>query len=154
MRKRGRSLTRTSETITTWIAKAVIGMQRRWATWMTRRTRKWGPCQQAHFLYLILLVFGGASTYLLVDTINGDSDNRRTIDKQTLAPVMPVPKRPRADNKSGRHNDIIVFKRFHAYIDSVRKSRDSVRLDSFFDARPHFMDSVWQAESLLRQFHH
>ena len=141
-----------SDTVTTVLARSIVGIQRRWANWMQRRTRHWQPRHQANFLYAVLLIFGGVSTFLLVNTLHGNSPP--VLDQGILQPVVPRPASPFSRQRLSPQADTLLFNRFHAYIDSLRCSPDTRGLDSFLKARPQFLDSVSRAEKMIRQFYY
>src|ERR1700754_3478031 len=86
--KKNKVLPRARDALSTYLARMIVGLQRRWAAWMQRRTRYWGVKQQVNFLYAVILIFGGTSTWLLVTTFS--ADRRQQQLEKTLRPA-PLP---------------------------------------------------------------
>ncbi|UPK68024.1 hypothetical protein [Chitinophaga filiformis] len=152
--KRHKVLPRARDALSSYLARLIVGAQRRWAAWMQRRTRHWKVRQQANFLYAVLLVFGGTSTYLLVATFSTDRWQQQRLEKTLRTAPMPTPLHTLPQPPAPMQQDTLLFRQFRYYIDSLRHSSARGRLDSFLQARPGFMDSVYQAEHMIRQFHH
>ncbi|WP_143708746.1 hypothetical protein [[Flexibacter] sp. ATCC 35208] len=146
------SSSKANEAVTTWIAQAIVNVQFKWSNWMYKKTSRWNKKEQSLFLYLILLVFGGISGLIMYRTITGKTSKDSAGQHSFAGPMTRPGVKKIHDPGNQSQPDTTAFSRFYHYIDSVGTTpAGKKQLDSFFRARPHFIDSVKEAERIIRR---
>lgn len=133
-------------------ASLYLRLQTRWAKWMEKRTESFSKSTWTVLLVLFVLLTGGYSTYLLVNSFTAKAGKAFSITPiskpghltetgDVKAEVLPVP-----ETEYRRiHN-------FRMYMDSLARSPSGkATYDSITYRRPGLMDSVRYIESYYQK---
>ncbi len=131
------------------IARLILGVQRRWASWMNRQAGNCPPRLRGLILFMLLLLMSVIGATLLVGGFNSNKNIIATASIQVPAMI---------DEKNNLHDSSEInaayerIKRARQYLDSLAQSTSGKqRLDSLNKARPGLNDSIRMEELLYKQ---
>lgn len=137
-----------------FLSRKIQEAQKRYATFLNQKVRNWNRRQQKCFLFIICTVMGGISTHMLVNIVIPDKKPNNAFSLST--PSIKPPVMPRGINWSAPLRDTIIFHRFRKAIDSIQQTPEGRKAYmDFLQQHPGFLDSLANAEKLLKQtIHH
>lgn len=131
------------------IARIILGVQRRWASWMNRQSGKCPPKLRGLILIMVLLLMAAIGATLLV---GGFDCNRKVIATASIQVPAVITEQGRLPDLSEVHASYDRVKKARLYLDSLAQSPSGKqRFDSLNKARPGLNDSIRTAEMLLKQ---
>lgn len=126
--------------------KSLLFVQRRWATWMGKKSAHWTKKQTTVYLVLFCIAFSGISVLILVDTFNS-KPRPSPITVQSLPTIPMMPSQPEIRITD---SDIAVIMQFNRYLDSLQTTPDGMRqYQELVRDRPGLVDSLLEVKEFF-----
>ncbi|WP_343566282.1 hypothetical protein [Sphingobacterium sp.] len=131
------------------VARLILGVQRRWATWMNSQAGKCPPKLRGLILIMLLLLMAAIGATLIM---GGFNSTRKVIATASIQVPAVTTEQGNLPDLSEVNASFDRVKKARLYLDSlVQSPSGKQRFDSLNKARPGLNDSIRTAEMLLKQ---